>query len=148
VLAGLVPKAAWQKISCGPGAKGPRVYDWALMQTETDHQLLVRRSLADGELAFYRCYAPAGASLHELVRVAGARWAIEECFQAAKNQCGLDEYEVRRYHAWYRHVTLSMLAHAWLAAQAAHAVDTAAQKGARRLWTTSPHRRDQAPATG
>jgi SRSO17 transposase len=62
----------------------------------------------------------------ELVRVAGARWAVEECFQSAKNDCGMDEYEVRRYPGWYRHVTLAMLAHAFLAAQAADA----AEKGA------------------
>jgi SRSO17 transposase len=143
-LAELVPKAAWERISCGNGAKGPRVYDWALVQTGTDHQLLVRRSIADGELAFYRCHAPAGASLHELVRVAGARWAIEECFQAAKNETGLDEYEVRRYDAWYRHITLSMLAHAWLAAQAAHA----AEKGTHHLWTTPADRRDKVLTAG
>jgi SRSO17 transposase len=142
-LAMLVPNAAWQRISCGNGAKGLRVYDWALVQTGT-HQLLVRRSIADGELAFYRCHTPAGASLHELVRVAGARWAIEECFQAAKNETGLDEYEVRRYDAWYRHITLSMLAHAWLAAQAAHA----AEKGVHRLWTTPAGRRNKVLAAG
>lgn len=71
-LAGLVPKTAWQPMSAGDGAKGPRVYDWALIQTGPDHQLLVRRSISDGELAYYRCYAPGGASLAELVRVAGA----------------------------------------------------------------------------
>ncbi|GGX36464.1 hypothetical protein GCM10010383_78210 [Streptomyces lomondensis] len=63
-----------------------------------------------------------------LVRVAGSRWVIEECFQAAKNECGLDQYEVRRYIGWYRHITLAMLAHAFLTALAAQAGDAA--KGA------------------
>ena len=146
-LAAVVPKKAWQKLSCGAGAKGPRSYDWALVQTGPDHQLLVRRSRADGVLAFYRCHAPHGASLHELVRVAGARWAIEECFQAAKNETGLDDYQVRRYDAWYRHITLSMLAHAWLAAQAASRA-ASLQKGARYLWKTSPHMRNGCPTPG
>jgi SRSO17 transposase len=66
--------------------------------------LLVRRRLSDGELAFYACFGPARTSLAELVRVAGIRWAVEECFQAAKDQVGLDDYQVRRYDAWYRHV--------------------------------------------
>ena len=124
-LAALVPAPAWQTLSCGDGAKGPRRYDWALIATASkDHQLLVRRSLTPGEkgeleLAYFRCYAPRGATLAELVAVAGARWAVEECFQAAKNETGLDHYQVRLYHAWYRHVTLSMLAHAFLAVTAA-----------------------------
>jgi SRSO17 transposase len=90
---------------------------------------MARRSLSDpGELAYYLAYAPVGIELAELVRVAGSRWAIEECFQAAKNECGLDQYEVRRYIGWYRHITLAMLAHAFLAALAAQTDDAA--KGA------------------
>jgi len=72
------------------------------------------------------CYGPAGTSDEQLIRVAGTRWAIEECFQTAKGQVGLDEYQVRRYQSWYRHITLTMLAHAFLAITAA----TAAEKGA------------------
>ncbi|MFG2133178.1 hypothetical protein ACGFNV_36140 [Streptomyces sp. NPDC048751] len=91
--------------------------------------MTARRSLSDpSELAYYLAYAPVGVEIAELARVAGSRWAIEECFQAAKNQCGLDEYEARRYVGWYRHITLAMLAHAFLAVLAAHALDTA--KGA------------------
>jgi SRSO17 transposase len=71
--------------------------------------------------AYYLAYAPAGTGIAELVRIAGTRWAIEEAFQAAKNECGLDQYEVRRYPGWYRHITLAMLAHAFLAAMAAAA---------------------------
>ena len=131
-LAALVPAAGWQQISCGDGAKGPRFYDWALIATASRvHQLLVRRPVGGGELAFFTCHAPVGTTLAELVRVAGTRWAVEECFQAAKNETGLDHYQVRRYDAWYRHATLSMLALAFLAV-------TAAQRGHQRLWTTFP----------
>lgn len=107
---------AWQRRACGIGAKGFRVYDWALLDSDTaDHQYLIRRSIEDGELAFYHCYNPRREGFGELVRVAGARWPIEECFEAAKGGVGLDDYQVRLYHAWYRHVTLAMLAHAFLA---------------------------------
>lgn len=91
---------------------------------------MARRSLSDpGGLASYLTYAPVGIKIAELARIAGSRWAIEECFQAAKNECGLDEYEVRRYTGWYRHITLAMLAHAVLAALAAQAQSDTA-KGA------------------
>jgi SRSO17 transposase len=122
----LVPADAWQRISCADGSKGPRLYDWALIATDrADRHLMVRRSLQPGEkgeleLAFYRCYSPGPVTLAELAAVAGARWGIEDCFAEAKNEAGLDHYQVRRYRAWYRHVTLSMLAHAFLAV-AAHA---------------------------
>ena len=79
------------------------------------HWLLARRSIAKpGELAYYVCFGPAGTGLEELVRVAGTRWAIEECFEEAKGELGLDQYEVRRWDGWYRHITLAMLAHAYL----------------------------------
>ena len=131
-LADLVPAAGWQQISCGEGSKGPRFYDWALIATISPaHHLLVRRPVTGGELAFFTCYAAAGTTIAELVRVAGARWAIEECFQAAKNETGLDHYQVRRYDAWYRHATLSMLALAFLQV-------TADQRGHQHLWTTFP----------
>ena len=77
--------------------------------------LLARRSIAKpGELAYYLCFGPAGTALEELVRVAGTRWAIEECFEEAKGQVGLDQYEVRWWDGWYRHITLAMLAQAYL----------------------------------
>ncbi len=134
VLTG-APDDAWERISCGDGAKGPRVYDWAAArlpaaddengEAPTHHRwVLARRSLArPSEIAYYLAFAPHGTTVAELVRVAGSRWAIEECFQAAKNECGLDEYEVRRYIGWYRHITLAMLAHCFLAAMAAHALE-------------------------
>src|SRR5713101_1376648 len=123
-LAALVPASGWQRLSCADGSKGPRLYDWALIGTTSPaHQLLARRSLAPGEkgeleLAYFRCWSPRPVPLPELVAVAGARWAVEDCFAEAKNETGLDHYQVRRYRAWYRHITLSMLAHAFLAVTA------------------------------
>ena len=121
-LASQVDETGWTRCSVGDGAKGPRVYDWAtveirpLREPGKGYWLLVRRSVAKpGELAYYVCYGPAGTKLEELVRVAGIRWAIEECFEEAKGQVGLDQYEVRRWEGWYRHITLAMLAHAYLA---------------------------------
>jgi SRSO17 transposase len=113
--------ADWHRLSCGNGAHGQRLYDWAAVdirpwrQPGRGHWLLARRSITDpDEIAYYICYGPADTELTELVRVAGARWAIEECFQTAKNETGLDHYQVRRYQAWYRHITLSMAAAAFL----------------------------------
>jgi SRSO17 transposase len=133
VLTSHAPGQAWKRRSCGNGAKGPRVYDWAAATLPEDGTeppgwsrfLLARRSLTPSskgelELACYLCAAPAGTADEELIRVAGARWAVEECFQAAKNETGLDQYQVRRYDAWYRHVTLAVLAHAYLAVTAAN----------------------------
>ncbi|MFD5995910.1 IS701 family transposase [Streptomyces bacillaris] len=131
------PEDAWQRISCGDGAKGPRAYDWASAKlpaigfsdgdTPTHHRwVLARRSLTrPDEISYYFAYAPLACTVADLARVAGTRWAIEECFQAAKNECGLDEYEVRRYIGWYRHITLAMLAHAFLAGLAADAAKAA-----------------------
>jgi SRSO17 transposase len=105
-LAAQAPPEAWTRISAGRGTKGPRLYDWAAVrisawwdqQEGVGHWALIRRSITDPtELAFYLCAGPAGTPIEELVRVAGARWAIEECFQAAKNHTGLDQYEVRSH---------------------------------------------------
>jgi SRSO17 transposase len=105
----------WSRRACGIGTKGFRVYDWAMVDAGDGHQYVFRRSISDGELGYFHCYNPRGESLAELVRVIGARWPIEECFEAAKNEAGLDNYQVRLYRAWYRHITLSMLAMAFLA---------------------------------
>ena len=120
-LASGVGQSAWVRCSAGNGAKGPRVYDWAavairpLREPGQGHWLLARRSITKpGELAYYVCFGPAGTGLEELVRVAGSRWVIEECFEEAKGEVGLDQYEVRRWDGWYRHITLAMLAHAYL----------------------------------
>ena len=107
---------AWTRRACGIGAKGYRVYEWAVIDsTEPNHQYMIRRSIDDGELAFYHCYNPGQEAMSELVRVAGSRWPIEECFETGKGQVGLDNYQVRLYHAWYRHMSLAMLAHTFLA---------------------------------
>jgi SRSO17 transposase len=151
------PNQAWEPLSCGDGAKGPRLYDWAAVQLravrEFDYQrgeqvrrrwALARRSRTKPEeIAYYLAYAPMEAKAIDLVRIAGTRWQIEECFQAAKNECGLDQYEVRRYVGWYRHITLAMLAHAYLAAMTA---DAAVKGGAETVptsqsWPRSPWQR-------
>lgn len=112
---------AWQRLSAGDGAKGPRLYDWAHLPYNGAAPgfacaLLVRRSIADPEEAtFYLTHAPDGTALAELVRVAGTRWAIESLFEQAKGEVGLDHYEVRSWVGWHRHITLSMLALAYLA---------------------------------
>ena len=134
------PQLQWQRLSAGAGAKGPRWYEWASIallswQIPGERSLLVRRSLSDSKLAYYVCYAPQGTPLEALVRVAGMRWTIEECFEAAKGEVGLDQYEVRSWHGWYRHITLSMFAHAFLAALHAHAIDPSGIKKKHRSQT-------------
>lgn len=112
----------WHRLSAGNGAKGPRWYDWAaltLPRWQQDpawvHALLVRRSLTNPqEVAYYVVFAPTETSLQDWVRVAGQRWTVEESFEHAKDELGLDQYEVRSYHGWYRHVTLVMLAQLFL----------------------------------
>ena len=147
-LASGVEESGWVRLSAGDGAKGPRVYDWALVEVRPIREpgkgywLLARRSVAKPEeLAYYICYGPADTTLGELVRVAGTRWAIEECFEEAKGQVGLDQYEVRRWDGWYRHITLAMLAHAYLAVVRHQASVQASvqghqgEKGAAPAWT-------------
>ena len=118
-----LPADAWLRLSCGAGSKGPRWYDWALLDLNSPKPesyarwLLIRRGVSDrAEVAYFACGGEPGTPLAELVRVAGARWAVEECFELAKGDCGLDEYEVRSWRGWHRHVTLSMLALAVVAA--------------------------------
>ena len=107
------------------GARGERRYDWALVASiRPEISLLIRRSVSrPSELAFYLCHTPRPVPLSRLVKVAGARWAVEECFQAAKNETGMDHYQVRRYETWYRYVTLVMLALAFLAVTRAALAD-------------------------
>lgn len=143
------PEDAWERHSCGAGAEGARIYDRAAARLPSiddfdgdepthDRWVLARRSLArPDEIAYYLAYAPAGTPVTELVRIAGARRAVEEAFQAAKIECGLDQYEVRRYPGWYRHITLAMLAHAFLAAMAAAA---GTERGAAETAPTPSHR--------
>ena len=132
-LAAGVPAEQWVACSAGHGAKGRRLYGWARVElaapaaADFTRWLLVRRSRVDGELAFYACFAPADTSLVGLVRVAGIRWVIEESFQTAKGEVGLDHYEVRRWPGWYRHITLALLAHAFLTVTRAQATTASAR---------------------
>ena len=124
-IARTLPRRAWQRLSAGQGSKGPRSCDWAWITIDPGaapaghRSLLIRRNNTTGELACYRCYAPAPVSLATLVRVAGRRWTVEETFQAGKGLAGLDQHQVRRWNSWHRWTTLAMLAHAFLAVLAA-----------------------------
>jgi SRSO17 transposase len=122
-VARLIPAAAWETRSCGPGCKGHRDYAWAWAATASPrHWVLIRRSLSDpSELAFFYCHAPAGrpVTLAILVKVAGKRWPVEECVQQGKGQAGLDQHQVRTWHSFCRHTVLSMCAQALLAVAAA-----------------------------
>lgn len=128
VLIAATAPQAWQRISAGAGAHGPREYHWARVPVRTSwrsgrgHWVLARRSLSDPEdVAYYACYGPRRSSTADLAWAAGSRWRIEECFQQAKGEAGLDHYQVRTWRAWYAHITLSMLALAWLSASRAQA---------------------------
>jgi SRSO17 transposase len=128
VVAGL-PAEAWQCLSAGEGSKGPRLYDWVWLEAESSDLpegwkrfVLARRSLADAEdIAYYFVFAPAAVTLQEMVEAAGLRWNIESGFEQAKQEVGLDEYEVRQWEGWHRFITLGLLAHAFLAVQRARA---------------------------
>lgn len=129
-IAGDLDPAAWRRLSAGTGTKGERLNDWAYLEladleaAEYDEGqsglwtrgLLIRRNLADGELAFFTTWCPAGTPIETLVRVEGHRWAIEDGFETAKTELGLDHNETRSWHGWHRHVSLVMLAFAMLAA--------------------------------
>src|SRR3954462_5188787 len=127
VLARALPPRAWRRLSAGAGTKGERLYDWARVRLlpppdgggeapPRERWLLVRRSIADpADLAYFVVFAPAGLRLVDLARVAGRRWLVEECFEAAEQEVGLADYEVRSWRGWHRHVTLAMLALALLA---------------------------------
>ncbi len=119
IAAGFSSKA-WMRMSVDEGAKGPRRYDWAALKLGTPtekglvRRLLVRRNIQTQEHAYYLCAAPKKATTRGLAIAAGRRWAIETCFEAGKQETGLDEYEVRSWDGWYRHITLSMFALAFL----------------------------------
>ena len=127
-----VPEDGWQRLEVGAGSKGPRLYDWACARLPYwtpegwAQWLLIRRSVTKPEeVAFYRAFGPETTTVADLARVAGTRGTIEEGFQRAK-EVGLDQYEVRRWEGWYRHITLCLLAHAFLEVTRA-----AAQSGAK-----------------
>jgi SRSO17 transposase len=117
---------SWMRASAGSGSKGERLYDWACVRlprseayegagSPVGRWLLTRRSIEEPEqIAYYLCYGPAQTNVHGLIRIAGRRWVIEDSFEAAKGEVGLDEYEVRKWEGWQRHITLCLLAHAYL----------------------------------
>jgi SRSO17 transposase len=139
--------SAWRRLSAGLGTKGARLYDWAYLElADLDADefnealsgtwtrgLLIRRTLADGEHAFFTTWCPAGTGIETLVQVEGQRWAIEDSFETAKTELGLDHNETRSWHGWHRHVSLVMLAFAMMATIRHHANQPAPQKTLRRL---------------
>ena len=134
IARGLEP-SAWVRLSAGEGTKGPRLYDWAYLELADlaadefnpalrgtwTRGLLIRRSLTDGEFAFFSTWCPAGTPIQTLVSVEGRRWAIEDAFETAKTELGLAHNETRSWHGWHRHVSLVMLAFALMAAVRHHA---------------------------
>jgi len=129
-----LPENAWRRLSAGEGTKGARLHDWAyldLADLDADNfdaafagvwtrGLLIRRNIADGDLAYFSTWCPVGTPLEKLLTVEGHRWAIEDSFETAKNEFGLDHNETRSWHGWHRpvslgHVSLVMLAFAMMA---------------------------------
>lgn len=144
---------AWRRLSCGSGTKGERLHDWAYLELADldggDYDdalegqvwtrgLLIRRTIADGDLAFFTTWAPSHTTIERLVKMEGRRWAIEDAFETAKNELGLDHNETRSWHGWRRHVSLVMLAFAMVATirVRANASAAAPPKKLRRAWTT------------
>src|SRR6478672_3490714 len=129
-IASTLEPAAWRRLSAGVGSKGERLFDWAYLELADleaaeynqtlsglwTRGLLIRRNIADGALAFFATWCPAGTPVELLVSVEGQRWASEDSFETAKNELGLDHNETRSWHGWHRHVSLVMLAFAMLAA--------------------------------
>jgi SRSO17 transposase len=137
-----LPPTAWTTLSAGTGTTGERLFDWTCWRLTIPCRagmgcwLLARRSLADPrDLDYYRAYGPAETGLPELVRVAGARWTIETTIEAAKGRVGLDEYEVRTWTAWHRHLTLALLAHAYLEVTRVQQTRQEAEKGGPVRWS-------------
>ena len=135
----------WKRLSAGAGTKGPRLHDWCYLEladlaaeefNQDNHGLwtrglLIRRTIAGGDLAYFTTWCPAGTSIEMLVGVEGHRWAIEDSFETAKNEFGLDHNETRSWHGWHRHVSLVMLAFAMMAA-IRHQANKPAPKKTRR----------------
>jgi SRSO17 transposase len=143
-LARLVPARCWETRSCGRGCKGHRDYEWALAATSSPrHWLLIRRKISDpADLAFFYCHAPGLVSVSILIRVAGKRWPVEECFQQGKGQTGLDQHQLRLWHSFHRHTVLSMCALALLA------VATARPPGSTEPWAPPRPGTPTTPAAG
>jgi SRSO17 transposase len=151
-IAAALREDAYQTLSCGNGSKGPRLYDWARIDLLPSSYgrlvrwLLVRRTRHSGEKAYYFVAGPAETTQEELARAAGDRWPIEECFETTKGEVGLDEYEVRSYVGWYRHMTLALMAGAFLAKLRADANEEGAPpapKARRRRYMSAFRRRQK-----
>jgi SRSO17 transposase len=158
--AAALPASRWVQLSAGAGTKGPRLYDWAYLEladldaraffdcrsasTMWTRGLLIRRGLSDGKMAFFSTWCPKGTPMAVLVEVEGRRWAIEDAFETAKTELGLDHNETRSWHGWHRHVSLVMLAFALLMV-IRHKADTSPQKRPpteqHKLWSDGPSRR-------
>ena len=149
-----LPRKAWRRLSAGDGAKGPRLYDWVYIPCNGAAPgfqcgLLVRRLLADPtELTFHLTHAPKDTSLTRLVQVAGLRWPIESLFEQGKGEVGLDEYEVRSWVGWHRHITLSMFALAYLAIVRKDATGGSRPDEPRHRAAATHRARSQTPALG
>jgi SRSO17 transposase len=153
-IAGGIDPSRWQRLSAGDGAKGARLHDWVYCEladldaAEYDDArtglwtrgLLIRRNVADGKLAFFSTWCPAGTGIETLVKIEGRRWAIEDSFETAKNELGLDHNETRSWHGWHRHVSLVMLAFAMMAAIRRHANAASPPKRMRRAVNMSRRR--------
>ena len=124
-----LPEDKWFEASCGDGSKGAKLYDWYARPLPGPvapgfrRAMLVRRSRSDGEMKAYVAYAPVGTTDQKLAQVAGTRWTVETCFREAKNEVGLDQYEVRTYDGWHRHVTFALLAIALITVLSANSLD-------------------------
>ena len=142
-----LPHNAWRRLSAGEGTKGARLHDWAYLELadldageynsaltgEWTRGLLIRRNIADGDLAFFSTWCPKGTPMKKLVSVEGHRWAIEDSFETAKNELGLDHNESRSWHGWHRHISLVMLAFAMMAVIRHRANAVPLKKTLRRL---------------
>jgi SRSO17 transposase len=163
-----LPLSAYVRLSAGEGTKGLRLYDWAYLElADLDAEevgcpepgtwtrgLLIRRCLSDASLAYFSTWCPTGTSLEVLVGVEGRRWAIEDGFETAKNELGLDHHETRSWHGWHRHVSLVMLAFALLAVIRYRANTTtppppkSAAAARCRPWCAGPSRRSAVSPAG
>jgi SRSO17 transposase len=150
------PRQRWRRLSVGLGANGARVYEWTrrrVVESRDDLPgpaiwLLARRAVSPPtELAYYRASAPHTVPLQQLARVASTRYTVAQCIEEAKGEVGCDRYEVRTGASWYRHITLTLLAHAWLADRRSRPAETAPGKKIRRGASGSPDgARGAAPA--
>ena len=166
-IAQSLPATAWARLSAGDGTKGPRLYDWAYLElADLDAEevgcpapgtwtrgLLIRRSLGDAGLAYFTTWCPTGTSLDVLVGVEGRRWAIEDAFETAKTELGLEHNETRSWHGWHRHVSLVMLAFALLAVIRHRANTTlpppkSAPSAPGQPWSAGPSRRSAVSPAG